>query len=473
MTFAICFAVIGVAGVIGAVVGYSSYANNQCKKIENNEIAEKEKKLLKKLGKAQDEKIEEPVTNDVTEEVKQDVKDEVKEEVKEEVVQETTATTDNVVEEKTEEEKVEDVKEETIEEIVEEPKEEQKEEPVVEVVEEVKEEVKEEPKKEAEIKAEPVIKENEDDFSKEVRELLKDIPYARSNTFVEKKNVANEAPIEEKPAEEKVAVKPAPVKKAAKKVEPKAPLPRKAPAKKATQTKQMADGKWTLIADKEGYYFGELRANNGQLILTTEKYKGVSGIKSGIETIKKNLLKDNYEISVDKNSTANFKLFGSNAALLCIGEGYTSKDSAESAINSVKNFINSPFVVSEELDEIENKKYKIAAREKNDGGKWVIVDTKDSYVHAELKANNGQVLLVTENYKGTNSLNSGLETIIKNISTGNFAVKRDKNDNYNFKIFSENKRLLALGAGYSSLTNCESAIISVMKFCSSPIVEED
>ena len=164
-------------------------------------------------------------------------------------------------------------------------------------------------------------------------------------------------------------------------------------------------------------------------------------------------------------------MFGSNASLLCIGEGYTSKENAESAINSVKNFANSTIIVSEEVDETESKKYEIAPADVNNGGKWIIVDTKDGYLHAELKANNGQVLLVTENYKGINSLTSGLDSIRKNITNGNFGVKKDKNDNYNFKLFSENKRLLALGAGYSTLASCESAINSVMRFCSSPLSE--
>ena len=67
---------------------------------------------------------------------------------------------------------------------------------------------------------------------------------------------------------------------------------------------------------------------------------------------------------------------------------------------------------------------------------------------------------------------SGLDSIRKNITNGNFGVKKDKNDNYNFKLFSENKRLLALGAGYSSLASCESAINSVMRFCSSQLIED-
>ena len=450
----ILVAVCVLAAIIVTVIIVNSIINSKCNKLAAKEKEEKETALKKRLGLLEDDNQEETTTEEPVEDTPIEEKSNV-EEIKEEPTEETP------IEEEVKEEPVEDTPVE----------EEVKEEPIEEAP------VEEEVKEEAVAETQP---EDDKDYSDEAANLLKDVPDAKDNVVEEKE----EAPVEEEvkeetPAEEVKQEAPAkkPAKKSATKKEakpetPKAPLPRKAPAKKATPTdKPMADGKWILTADADGYYYGELKANNGQLILTTEKYKGVNGIKSGIDTIKKNLDKNNYEISVDKNNTANFKLFGSNAALLCIGEGYTTKENAESAINSVKNFVNSPIIVSEEIDETVNKKYEIASAEKNNNGRWIIVDTKDGYLHGELKANNGQVLLVTENYKGVNSLNSGLETLKKNISAGNFGVNRDKNDHYNFKIFSENKRLVALGAGYSSLTSCESAIISVMKFSDAPIID--
>ena len=119
---------------------------------------------------------------------------------------------------------------------------------------------------------------------------------------------------------------------------------------------------------------------------------------------------------------------------------------------------------------MESKEYKITEEDKSENGKWLVINDEDGYLHAELKANNGQVLLVTEQYKGINSLKSGLDSLRKNIANGNFSSKQDKNENYNFKIYSENKRLLGLGAGYSTSASCESAIYSVMKFNDSVVI---
>ncbi len=475
MVFAIvAICVIGAA--IAGLVVFNSIVNAKLRKMEKEEVSKKETALKEKLGKTDEKKSEEEPSEDPqeAEEKAEEPVEEKAEEVKEEPV----------------EEKAEEPVEEKVEEPKEEPKKDKKAEKAAKKAE--KKAKKEEPKVEEKVEEKP--EENNEEAEKEAEDLLKDVPDATDNVEEKPEEKAEETaaavaePVEEaKPVEEKKEEKPAkaPAKKAAPKKAPAkeekkeekvavAPAPKKAPGKKATKVeKELSDGKWILVPDKDGYYYGKLHANNGQMILETEKYKGVNGIKGGIETIKKNIEKDNFEISVDKNDTANFKLFGSNMGLLCIGEGYGSRESALSAIESVKHFFNSVQIVSEEVEETENKQYTIEESEKNPNGKWLIVDTEDGYLHAELKANNGQVLLVTENYKGINSLKSGLSSLKKNIQAGNFASKKDKNENYNFKLFSENKRLLALGAGYSTLASCESAISSVMRFCDSPVINAD
>jgi len=488
MVFAIvAICVIGAA--IAGLVVFNSIVNAKLRKMEKEEVEKKETALKEKLGKT-DEPKEEP-NEEPTEEVEEAKEEEAEEPVEEKEEQpeeKEEEPAEEQAEEPAEEEKVEEPKEE---EKVEEQPEEKVEEPVEEKAEEPKKDKKAEKKaKKAEKKAkkEEPKEEPKEEKQEDVEELLKDVPEA-TDTVEEKpeekvEETAATEPVEEvkeEPKEEKVEEpKKAPAKKAAKKAPAKkavvapVPAPKKAPGKKAEKVeKEMADGKWYLVPDNEGYYYGRLHANNGQKILETEKYKGVAGIKGGIETIGKNIEKDNFEISVDKNDTANFKLFGSNMGLLCIGEGYGSKESALSAIESVKHFFNSPQIVVEETEESEVKQYSIEESEKNPNGKWLIVNTDDGYLHAELKANNGQVLLVTENYKGINSLKSGLTSLKENIQTGNFSTKKDKNENYNFKLLAKNKRLLALGAGYSTLASCESAISSVMRFCDSPVINAD
>ncbi len=104
-----------------------------------------------------------------------------------------------------------------------------------------------------------------------------------------------------------------------------------------TPTKTKYAGKWLIYAEG-GKYAANLVASNGEVLLRTEFYSALSGIKSGIETIKNNIAKDNFAISMDKNENYFFKLFSSSTRLLCISEGYSSKSVCESAIESVKRF---------------------------------------------------------------------------------------------------------------------------------------
>lgn len=468
----IFWVVLAAVVVIIAIITVNVIINSKVKAIEKRDVAEKERNLRIKLG-LEDPDAEEENTEESAEDVSCEETDDKQDDVEtvEEAAEEVKDEPVEAAKEEQPEEPVEEVKEEKVEEPVEEVQEEKTEEPVEEVKEEAKPQKKAATKTQAapkkakeEVKEEPVEENDAED-------LLKDIPDAdEMEKELDKKKAEEEKAKEEKAEEAKVAEeekKPATEKKAPaakKKTEPK----KAAPVKEAAP--KQANGKWLLVPESDGYYFGKLFASNGELLLQTERYKGVSGLKSGIETIKKNIDKDNFEITVDKNKTYNFKLFASNNGLLCIGEGYTSRENALSAINSVKNFSTSLTFVSDEPEILEDKEFKIAEKDKNENGKWVIFEESDGYSYAELRANNGQVLFVTEKYKGINSLRSGLDSIRKNIKNGNFSMRKDKNDNFNFKIFSENKRLLGLGAGYSSATNCESAILSVMKFCDSTVV---
>lgn len=96
-------------------------------------------------------------------------------------------------------------------------------------------------------------------------------------------------------------------------------------------------GKW-IIYEEDGRYFADLKASNGELMLRTETYSSLSGIKSGIETLKKNIELENYAVNLDKNGNFVFKIFSTAKRLLCVGEGYSTREQCEKAFSSVKRF---------------------------------------------------------------------------------------------------------------------------------------
>lgn len=136
------------------------------------------------------------------------------------------------------------------------------------------------------------------------------------------------------------------------KSEPKKPATKKQAVKVETPAptnanKRVYTGKWKISQDESGY-FAKLHASNGGLLLKTEHYTTMSGVKSGIETIKKNVESGNFAISIDKYDHYHFKLFSKSNKLICVSEDYSSKAKCESGIASVKRFATDATIILED-----------------------------------------------------------------------------------------------------------------------------
>lgn len=114
-------------------------------------------------------------------------------------------------------------------------------------------------------------------------------------------------------------------------------------------------GKWVLrkaVAEdgnEESYYF-ELRASNGQLLLTSEEYTTLNGAKSGIATHKANIASGNIRPVLTRNGDYILKIYAGNGQLLCLGEHYATKELCQSAVDSVKRFAETAESVEENSD---------------------------------------------------------------------------------------------------------------------------
>ena len=109
-------------------------------------------------------------------------------------------------------------------------------------------------------------------------------------------------------------------------------------------------GKW-IISEEDGRYTATLMASNGEVLLRSESYSALSGVKSGIDTINKNIMKNNFALSIDKNGKYFFKLYSSSTRLLCISEVYGTKALCESAMESTKRFSQTAVVIVEKKEQ--------------------------------------------------------------------------------------------------------------------------
>ncbi|PZP48997.1 MAG: hypothetical protein DI598_08850 [Pseudopedobacter saltans] len=96
-------------------------------------------------------------------------------------------------------------------------------------------------------------------------------------------------------------------------------------------------GKFILKKGEDSQFYFNLKATNGQVILSSEGYKEESSALNGIESVKKNAPDDaKYDRATSSNDKPFFRLKASNGQIIGKSELYESKAAMENGIESVK-----------------------------------------------------------------------------------------------------------------------------------------
>lgn len=97
-------------------------------------------------------------------------------------------------------------------------------------------------------------------------------------------------------------------------------------------------GKFEIKTDKSGQFRFNLKAGNGQVILSSEAYTTKSACENGIDSVKTNSQDDNrYERKTAKDGSPYFNLKASNGQVIGSSEMYSSASAMENGVASVKS----------------------------------------------------------------------------------------------------------------------------------------
>ncbi len=122
-------------------------------------------------------------------------------------------------------------------------------------------------------------------------------------------------------------------------------------------------GKFVVREVPSGIKF-DLKATNGEVIATSEVYKGKKSCLNGVKSVAKNAPVANvedqtvenfekakcpkFEMYVDKAGEFRFRLKATNGQIIAVSEGYVAKKSCENGIESVKrNAVDAPVIEAE------------------------------------------------------------------------------------------------------------------------------
>lgn len=262
-------------------------------------------------------------------------------------------------------------------------------------------------------------------------------------------------------------------KKAAKQKKPQENPREKTAEEKAA--KRMA-GKWRVVEKGNGAYISALFASNGEVMLTSEIYSTEEGARNGIATIIRGVETGNFVIYRDKGGDYYYKLKNAGNRLLCVGEIYKTKDGCEKAAETVKRIAKiSP--VSADLYEGDRfidytPAQVIAPTKKNQMGKWRVEQSENGGFSAKLYANNGQLMLATEEVSARKTAEKAIDAVRKNCAEGNFFIDKDKFGRFYYKLHNAQRSVICTGETYDTVDGVVSAIESVRRFASNAELSE-
>ncbi|MGB3105267.1 MULTISPECIES: YegP family protein [Sphingobacterium] len=107
-------------------------------------------------------------------------------------------------------------------------------------------------------------------------------------------------------------------------------------------------GKFEVKTRKNGEFQFNLKAGNGQVILSSEGYTTKANCLNGVESVKKNAQDDNkFDRKTSTNGKHYFNLKATNGQIIGTSEMYESASGMENGIDSVKK--NAPDATVEEI----------------------------------------------------------------------------------------------------------------------------
>ena len=95
-------------------------------------------------------------------------------------------------------------------------------------------------------------------------------------------------------------------------------------------------GKFVITTRKNGEFQFNLKATNGQVILSSEGYNTKAACLNGVESVKKNAANEaRYEVKVAKNGKPYFNLKATNGQVIGASQMYASETTMKAGIASV------------------------------------------------------------------------------------------------------------------------------------------
>lgn len=212
----------------------------------------------------------------------------------------------------------------------------------------------------------------------------------------------------------------------------------------------LGTGRFETFTGRDGQYYFNLRAGNGQRVLVSEGYASSSGRAGGIASVKNNgVTESRYLLREASDGSWYFVLTATNGQIIGLSEMYSTKSNAVAGMGRVQQLIKNTVA-----QEVAQRTADMFETFRGLDGKY--------YFH--LRAGNGEIILQSQGYTSSSGAKSGIASVQANgVNQAMFSVLPAADGRYYFNLKAANGRIIGRSEIYETKYNAERGVTAVVR----------
>ncbi len=196
----------------------------------------------------------------------------------------------------------------------------------------------------------------------------------------------------------------------------------------------------------DGRHYFHVVAQNGAIVLRSQGYASLASAKDGVlSVLDHGNDKRNFDVLEAANGDYYFNVKANNGQVIATSQLYASRSSADRGASTVRALIR-----------IAQQAPKTAAAPHTE--RFELVTGEDGQTYFHLRAGNGEIVLASEGYASKAGANDGIESVRSNgVRLDQFDVFATKDGGYALRLLAGNGKTIARGEVYASKSNAERA----------------
>lgn len=200
----------------------------------------------------------------------------------------------------------------------------------------------------------------------------------------------------------------------------------------------------------DGQFYFDLVAGNGENVLRSEGYKTEAARDGAVKSVIQNGVDaKSFAILPAKNGEYYFNLKAGNGEIIATSETYTTKSSATRASRTVQALIKVLGATPETRPAVRQERFEL-----------FVGENKQNYFR--LRAGNGEIVLGSEGYSSKAAAQSGVASVKANgQNAANFQIIETVDGQFAVRLVAQNGEIIAKGESYVSKSNAQRAINTI------------